>query len=549
MPFEIDSIVPNPPTNTHPAANPYLPNASQPTERVPLWRLLLATLLIVMAWDWLIYQSSGGSAAWGAFLLVVQGALLLGCYRGSYSGGEKSMLLLIGLASTVVCWRSFWQWNDRLWLSSLTLAAAFSLTLQHVFPWTEQLLLFLIGAPFRSSEPIGRAANAIRVVDRRYFGSRWAEWIVPIAIGSVFVWIFLQANPDTLKLSLEWISKLSGRWADWLGSHFFAQLLGWIVVAILTMGWIVPPTLVANLEEHSKANYQKTTDTPALPQVDSHFRMAENTLVALCFLFVIYLISEVNHFWLRKIPDGFPYSAYAHRGAAWLTFALAVATVVLSAIFQPEMQSHPKNGRLRRWAWGWSFLNLLLAFSVYNRMWIYVEFNGMTRMRILAYFGITCVLVGFLLVVAKIIQNKSFGWLIQRQLMTLMIFWIVHSCTPVDWIAYTWNQKSILQGDLKPSVQITEHTLWSDGYTSIVPLVDCENEVIREGVRALLAQRYVASLTVEPIKGDWRNWRLSEDHMLSSFQKIEAKMQPYLLNPTERNNAIEKFRSFAYRWY
>ncbi|MCE3016534.1 MAG: DUF4153 domain-containing protein [Pirellula sp.] len=549
MPFEIDSIVPTPPTSPEAAVKQSLPTASEPIARVRLWRLLLAALLVVMAWDWLIYQSSNGRAAWGAFLLVVQGALLLGCCRGRYKGSEKVLLLLIGLASAVVCWRSFWQWNDGLWLSALALAAAFSLTVQHVFPWIEQLFLFLIGAPFRSSEPIGRAVNAIRVVDRRYFGSRWAEWIVPIAIGSVFIWIFLQANPDTLKLSLEWLSTLSDRWAGWLGSHFFAQLLGWIVVGVLILGWIVPPTLRFNFEEHSKATYQSAVDKPAFPQADSHFRMAENTLVALCFLFVIYLISELNHFWFREIPDGFPYSAYAHRGAAWLTFALAVATVVLSVIFQPEMQSHPKNSRLRGWAWCWSFLNLLLALSVYNRMWIYVEFNGMTRMRILAYFGITCVLIGFLLVVAKIIQNKSFGWLIQRQLMTLMIFWIAHSCTPQDWIAYTWNRQSILQGDLKPSVQITVHTLSSDGFTSIVPLVDCENEIIREGVRAMLAQRFLASSSIETTEGDWRNWRLSEDHMRSSLQKVQAKMQPYLSDPTERNNAIEKFRSFAYRWY
>jgi hypothetical protein len=152
-------------------------------------------------------------------------------------------------------------------------------------------------------------------------------------------------------------------------------------------------------------------------------------------------------------------------------------------------------------------------------------------------------------VVVKIIQNKSFGWLIQRQLMTLMIFWIAHSCTPHDWVAYTWNQRSILQGDLKPSVQIKEHTLSSDGYTSIVPLVDCENKIIREGVRAQLAQRYAASFSIDATKDDWRNWRLSEAHMLSSLQRIEVKMQPYLSNPTERDNAIEKFRTYAYRWY
>lgn len=110
----------------------------------------------------------------------------------------------------------------------------------------------------------------------------------------------------------------------------------------------------------------------------------------------------------------FVYSGDAHEGAAWLTVALALATFILSLVFRGSVRCDARLPKLRMLAWAWSLENVLLAFAVYNRLFIYVGFNGMTRMRIVGLFGITAVLVGFVVVLVKIAKNHSFVWLIRR---------------------------------------------------------------------------------------------------------------------------------------
>jgi hypothetical protein len=83
-------------------------------------------------------------------------------------------------------------------------------------------------------------------------------------------------------------------------------------------------------------------------------------------------------------------------------------------------------------AWIWSVENLILAIAVFHRMSIYVGFNGMTRMRTVGLFGISAVVVGFLLVVWKIMRHRGFVWLLQRHLWTVAIAAYLFALTPVD---------------------------------------------------------------------------------------------------------------------
>ncbi len=68
---------------------------------------------------------------------------------------------------------------------------------------------------------------------------------------------------------------------------------------------------------------------------------------------------------------------------------------------------------LRKLAWIWSFENWVLAIAAFYRLAIYIDFNGMTRMRVIGILGVGTVVMGFGLVVYKIIYTRSFAWLIQ----------------------------------------------------------------------------------------------------------------------------------------
>ena len=102
---------------------------------------------------------------------------------------------------------------------------------------------------------------------------------------------------------------------------------------------------------------------------------------------------------------------------------------------------------------------MLLAIAVYHRLYIYIGFNGMTRMRMVGIFGISAVLVGFLLVLWKIARNRGFLWLLHRHLWTVAMAVYVYSVIPVDVVVVQYNVHRILAGDPAQSVQISVHPI------------------------------------------------------------------------------------------
>ena len=167
------------------------------------------------------------------------------------------------------------------------------------------------------------------------------------------------------------------------------------------------------------ARWEQHPKRGGAPSPSPLYAACRNTLVTVIVLFAIYLVFEFKTLWWRVFPPGFHYSGYAHEGAAWLTVALALATLILSLAFRGSILLDPRLRALRRWAWIWSLENVLLAIAVYHRLYIYIGFNGMTRMRIVGIFGISAVLVGFLLVLWKIAHHRGFLWLLRRHLWTV----------------------------------------------------------------------------------------------------------------------------------
>ena len=162
---------------------------------------------------------------------------------------------------------------------------------------------------------------------------------------------------------------------------------------------------------------------------------------------------------------------------------------MLSAAFRGRILLDPRLPQLQRLAWIWSAENLILAVAVVHRMSIYVGFNGMTRMRTVGLFGISAVVVGFLLVVWKIARRRDFVWLLQRHLWTVSVAAYLYALTPVDTLVHAYNVRRILAGDSAPSVQISVHPISSEGILVLHPLVHCRDRVVQEGIRALLAER------------------------------------------------------------
>jgi hypothetical protein len=314
---------------------------------------------------------------------------------------------------------------------------------------------------------------------------------LPLLAFVAFGLLFIVANPDLLTSFGETMEWVLTSLRDWIirFAPTWQEVLFWLAVIWLAIGLLRPVVSRALFEEGSQITtlLPEEGSAPIRALFYSPFR---NTLVTVIVLFAVYLVFEFKTLWFRVFPEGFYYSGYAHEGAAWLTVALALATVVLSVIFRGNVLLDPRLGRLRRLAWIWSLENLLLAIAVYHRMYIYIGFNGMTRKRTIGIFGISCVVAGFLLVVWKIARNRDFIWLLRRHLWALALALYLLALWPTDMIVHYYNVRRILTGDPAPSVQISVHPINSEGVLQLLPLVECDDAIIRDGVRAMLADRH-----------------------------------------------------------
>lgn len=509
---------------------------SEPPERVG-WRVPLAVLLVTALCDVTIYRGEGYA---GIAALAVLAPLLM-CL-GQFAPRCRCDVMFLGAMLLLAGARLVWLGNPLLAGSVFILLFAFALTLSGARPFLFDIFTFAVQALIAGIEELARWAKSARCPNCSVTRTGVAGVLLPLAVLIAFGSLFVLANPDlrdTVSQSIEWFTS---SFFDWLREHMppFSEYLFWGGVIWITAGMLRPLS-------HAVKPYQADDEPDALVADErglALFAPYRNTLAAVIVLFAFYLVFEFETLWFREFPEGFHYSGYAHEGAFWLTVALALATVVLSLIFRGGVLAHPQQPMLRRLAWIWSAQNLLLAVTVYHRLMIYVGFNGMTRMRVVGFFGMTAVVVGLLLVIYKIAKSRSFVWLVQRQLWTLAITILFYALAPVDAFVTHHNVSRILAGDLAPSVQISQHPLDAEGMLQLPPLLDCENEIIREGVRAILTQQFHHKSRRE--ERGWSAFQWADELLWERLNRESDRMLPPTAN---YYTPFARFKEFAYRWY
>lgn len=516
-------------------------------------RMALTTACVLLLWtalaDYLIYRTYGFSGPAVFFALVPVFFLLRP--RENDDGQPKSSSLRI---AKTICVALLWCAAIRLALignglvvfSATLLTFALALASSNVFPWALETIAMsarslvdgLLWLGRHRLPSIGRRATDGNSV------ARTMAWLFPGVATIVFGGIFVLANPDLQEIvsaRLELISDWTWQWV----SRLDGLEIPFCVTALLLGAGLLFPTL-GKLQIGGTDTPIDEGDTTKSPLYGA-FR---NTLVCLIVLFSVYLVFEFKTLWSREFEEGFYYAGYAHQGAAWLTAALALATSLLSIIFHGKMLSDPRVTRLKSLAWVWSTLNFLLAVAVFNRLAIYVGYNGLTVMRLFGFFGITVVVVGFSLVLIKIATQKGFWWLVRTQLTALMFFIIAFTLFPVDYVAHRYNVSRVVQNDLTPAVMIAVKPKDDLGYLPLLDLVNVSDPVIRKGVRAMLADRQIAiKAQVDSAPWHWTRFQGAAEMLYPRLVEMEGLWSLYLDDSDKRDEAISRFQDYAMQWY
>jgi hypothetical protein len=511
-----------------------------------VWREVAAVVLVVIAADLTIYRARDFAGV-AAFLLSAPLLLTLGAMRPNPTWRWwtiNSMLLLLAV-------RMLWCGSALQVFVGMVLLLALAMVLAGHIPRVMAGIAFAVLTP-----PAGLWRGlqcAQRILHVRGFSSRFPVLavVLPALALVVFGSLFVLANPDLMTaLSDSW-AKTFRIFRDWLIQHGPnpVEIVFWVFIAGVTAG-LLRPIFGAQLPLSRNEHPCELEPVAVKSGRANHYSAYRNTLLAVIVLFAVYLVFEFATLWFREFPKGFHYSGYAHEGAAWLTVALAVATLVLSMIFRGDVFADGRLPRLRRLAWLWSAENLLLAVAVYHRLHIYMGFNGLTRMRMVGIFGITAVVLGLLLVIWKIHRGRSFLWLVRSQLTALAVMVFLFAITPIDWIVSTYNVRRIIAGDPAPSVQISVHPIGPEGIGPLVALLECDDPIIRSGIAAMLAQRCqkVEDHAAQNASLGWTTYQISEQKLLKTLREHRDRWSEYD-DATRRSEALSNFYEYAYQWY
>ncbi len=510
------------------------------------WRQPAAAVSLAALADLTIYRGHGFA---GLALLFALAPLLL-C-MGVFRLRRKTDIVVIGVMLALLAIRLVWCGSTLLAVAGFGLLAAFAMTLSGLRPYVLETAVFAsqtILAGYMGLKQQWRLAKFARLPLSRI---RWLNTLLPVAAFVVFGVLFLLANPDLLSSFSSGLEAFFTTLREWLlarGPTPF-EILFWLAAIWIATGAICP-VMRESLQQETTPGAAEAELSPFKPAPAMLFLPYRNMLLTVIGLFAAYLVFEFKTLWFREPPPGFYYSGYAHEGAFWLTVALALATMILSLVFRGGILHDPRQASLRRLAWIWSVENILLAATVYHRLSIYVEFNGMTRMRVIGVFGISAVLAGFALVLFKIARSRDFIWLVRRQLWVLALAVYLFALTPVDAIVMRYNVARVLEGDLPPAVQISEHPIDAEGLLLLPPLLHCNDQIIKEGVRALLSRQYEIALREDASLQDqgWTAWQGSRQMLLRRLKQHHALLTDYQ-DPRHRDAAIAKFQRYAYQWY
>ena len=384
--------------------------------------------------------------------------------------------------------------------------------------------------------------------------AKQAAIFVPMALLLVFGTIFIFANPDlqaTVQFywgqCVEWF----GRFTDWVPA--FEQVLLWTAFAWVMIGLLRPRNTLELVQQN------------AIPQVDTITKKSEernekdlfyyayfNSLISLIFLFGIYLCFEFYQNWTRDFPKGFNYSQHMHQGAAYLALALALSTLVLCTIFRGKTLYDTRLDMLKRLAMIWIVLNFLLAFAVYNRLYIYIDLNGLSWRRILGLLGSTCVVLGLIMVMRMILLSQGIRWLVYRYAWSVLAVVFIGYVFPFSWYISHYNVSRVMKGDIAPSIFLFPES-WDmpEHYLASLPLLESEDEILREGAMAFFADYYSSLEKESTPKGyyRWTSFQWSKQRLIKAMEPRKEELRVYMARPIpERERAIQKFRMYTRRW-
>ncbi len=499
---------------------------------VRIWDTATIFLLAALA-DVCLYKAPGGTGVACVLSATVVGLIVV---RRKWSASQALypaiVVILVGLMAV---WRHWWLLEVVGWTSILILAVklhrpewqileALWAACSTIIRAPARLFGHVLAAYVRSSEDETETAGwqtkriPLRVV------------LIPAGVCIVFILIFSAANPvigrlvaalrDNVRMFFECLGDLISLnraliWLAWLA--LFAAL-----IRPMTESWLAK--LVSKFSATTTAPLQTAPDK-------GNYAAAFWTLICVNILFLAYNCTDSTYLYFKAdLPIGINWTEYTYSGCGWLTMGLFVSTVVLGIIFAGALNFHPGARRLKVISYVWAAQNMMLAIGAIRRLQMYIDYSGLTHLRITGLYGSVLVAVGLAIMVRKVRANRSFMWLARKDILAFCIALTILAVTPNDLLCAKYNVAKVMEGKSRALRPICLKSLSPEALPPLIALLDLQETetdetraiIVTRGIAGILGQHLV-NLEADEAAG-WSTWQGSGVWALKHLRAVRKRI-------------------------
>ncbi len=167
-------------------------------------------------------------------------------------------------------------------------------------------------------------------------------------------------------------------------------------------------------------------------------------------LYILYVISQLNYFmggFLGKLAEGYTYAQYARKGFFELCVVCCINIALIAGMeFSAKVTGEKKPLLLKIYNIGLSLCSLFLAGTAIAKMFLYIHYYGMTRLRIYTTWFMILLVVGFMILIFRQFRyTLNIGK--TAYIAFSILFGVLVFSRPDEWIT-RYNAQQYLSGNL-----------------------------------------------------------------------------------------------------
>jgi hypothetical protein len=182
----------------------------------------------------------------------------------------------------------------------------------------------------------------------------------------------------------------------------------------------------------------ETTTTPGPTRLFGQAAILRS-LILFNLLFAVQTAMDINYLWRgAALPHGVSYAEYAHRGAYPLIVTALLAAAFVIAAMRPGSGAE-RSRATRILVLVWVGQNVMLVISSMLRLDLYVATYSLTYWRAAAFVWMLLVAIGLVLIVVRIVRDRSDAWLVGANLVALVLALYVYAFINFPHVIASYN--------------------------------------------------------------------------------------------------------------